>query len=440
MWFPMTRRKFLAWGGAAVSASLLHSVAHSQAPELKPLRIGVAVPAQSGQLAMRASITDYVGQAGRMGAIFAESQIGELAYEGGWDLKILHANTPSPEAALRAGERLIERGDICALVGGIGEGQAEVLSEIAEKARIPFFNVGSSLDALRHARCSRYTFHIEASEAMYLDAMVAWYASHGLRRWSVIHEDSDHGRALHARSLRSIGTHGLGSEIVGAVSVFKEQPNYRNEINAIRSFSPDVVLVLASEIDQISIIGQMEGAGLDVPAVTLPTTISQTRDYLSAVRKYLPATNPRNRVALWETTLQSDGGDVFNETFLMRFGQPADPTAWAAYHAIKMIFESVEATGTLNSSELIAYLENPSTVFEVSKGTGVSFRPWDHQLRQPLYVIEVDQELVWVRADITTHVGLARFAAMVPNVDSGGDALARLDQFGDGPEDSLCRL
>lgn len=438
MWFP-TRRQFLAWGGAAASTGLLHSVAYGQAPGLRPMRIGVTVPSQTGNLAMRASINDYVGEGGRKGAIYAESQIGELASGRGWYLKVLHASTPSPDAARRAGERMVETGDICALVGGIGEGQAEVLSEIAEKARIPFFNVGSSRDALRHAGCGRYTFHIEASEAMYLDVLVKWYASRGLVRWSVVYENSEHGRALHARSLRAISRHGLGGEAVGSVSVFDGQPDYRREIDAIRSSSPDVILLLANEIDQISIMGQLESAGFDVPAVTFPTGISQTRDYLSAVRKYLPATNPRNRVALWETTLQANGGDVFNENFLMRFGQPTDPTAWAVYHAIKILFESIDTIGTLNGSELVAHLENPSTVFEVSKGTGVSFRAWDHQLRQPLYVIEVDQELVWVRANVSTHVGLARPAAMIPDVDPVGDALARLDQFGDGPEDSLCR-
>ncbi len=435
-----TRRRFLAWGGAAASTGLLYRSARSQTPQSQPMNIGLVVPAKTGSITVRTSITDYAGEGARMGAIFAESGIGELASDRGWNLRMLHANSPTAQAAERAGQRLVETGNICALVGGVGAGQAEVLSAIAEKAQVPFFNIGSSRHALRQAGCGRYTFHVEASAAMYLDALVTLAASQGRRRWFVFHEDSDDGRALHARALMAFNKHGSGGEAVGAAAVRSDQPIYVNEVSAALGADPDAVLLLVNAVDQLAIMGQMDSMGLDALAVTFPDAIAQTRDYIVSVRAILPKINPRHRVALWETTLRSDGASTINDEFMSRWGQPTDPTAWSAYSATKMLFEAAVATGTLDGSTLVSYFESPGAVFDIGKGPGVSFRPWDHQLRQPLYMIEVDQELQWIRSDIATWVGVARLAAVMPNSDLDGDPFARLDRFGDGPEESACRL
>lgn len=423
-----------------MSTGLLYRGARGQTPEPRAMNIGVVVPGNTGSTFVLTAINDYVGEGARMGAISAESRIGQQAYDRGWQLRVLHANSPTHEAAKRAGQRLVETGNICALVGGIGEGQATVLAAIAEQARIPFFNIGSTRDALRQSECSRYTFHVEASGAMYVDALVTLIAAQGRRRWFVVHEDTDDGRALHARSVTAISRHGSGGEAVGATDAWRGQPDYTGAISAARNAGADAILVLLDPVDQMAFVGQMGGAGLDALAVAFPDAVSQTRDYIVSAREMARGTNPRQRVALWETTLRSNGAGTFNDEFMTQWGQPTDPTAWSAYSAIKILFEAADATGTLDSAALISYLESPDAVFDIGKGVDVSFRPWDHQLRQPLYVIEVDQESKWIRGDISTWVGLANFAAVTPDLDGADDPVARLDRFGDGPEDSRCRL
>jgi hypothetical protein len=52
---------------------------------------------------------------------------------------------------------------------------AAALSRFARAHRLLFFNVGATDDRLRNEDCDRYTFHVEASDAMYLDALADWY-------------------------------------------------------------------------------------------------------------------------------------------------------------------------------------------------------------------------------------------------------------------------
>ncbi len=438
MWTP-NRRQLLVAGGAAASAALLRP-AGAQVKTLRPFRVGVVLPAKTGLSTVRTSITDYAGEAGRMGTILAEGKIGDPASAAGWHLEVLQANSPSADAAKRAGERLAATGNICALVGGVGDGQAEVLSAIAEKARIPFFNIGSPNDALRNAACGRYTFHIEASAAMYLDMLVTWSAAKGQKRWFVVHEDNDAGKRLLQRATKSIATFGAGGTVVASAAVKREAPAYINELNAAGRSGADVFLMLLNGSDQIAFLGNMDDMGLPAAVVALPDAVTQTRDYIVSARYLAPGTNPRYRPTAWDCTMTANGAAEFNNSFLLRWSFPADPTGWAAFSAIKMVFQAAQATNSLDGPTVAKYLEAPGTTFDLGKGPGVSFRPWDHQLRQPLYMIKVDQDVEWQREEIPTWIALASVGAEFPAANQTGTAIERLDRFGDGATGSACKF
>ncbi|MGV8838665.1 MAG: ABC transporter substrate-binding protein [Bauldia sp.] len=435
--FKLSRRQLLAAGGAAASAGLLPFAARAQTTQR--IHLGTVFPAATGLSTVRTSINDYPGTGGRNGAIIAESIIGEAANAAGHAFDVLLASSPSPESALRATERLIEAQGVVAIIGGVGAGQAEVISDVCEAARIPFFNVGNPNDALRGDSCRRYTFHIEPSAAMYLDAIATWGASQGYRRWFVVHENNPEGERLAQRAVAAIERHGAGGEVAAAAGVDIEQPVYVNEANAIGRAEADVLLLLVNPIDQIAFLNQIETFGFgDLPALTFPDAISQTRDYIASARLYAQINNPRYRFAAWDTTLTENGAAAFNQTYVNRWSEPTDPTGWASYHAVKILYETIVAVDSTDPDAIVDYLESPEAVFDVLKGPGVSFRPWDHQLRQPIEVIRVDQEAQWVRAEVQTRIAIAQAETELPAAVAGDDVVARLDTFGDGPGGAVC--
>ena len=449
-----TRRELLALGGAAALTALVPP-AHSQTleqlrqrgvlggvAEARPVRIAVVVPAKTGLSTVATSINDYVGEAARMGAVLGEALVGEQMNAAGLRLELLHANTPVPGAATRAVERLVETGNLCALIGGVGDGQAEVLSKVCERAGVPFFNVGESADTVRGTGCGRYTFHVESSAAMFLDAMASFGASQNRRRWFILHENSANGRALQARAVKAIAKHGTGGTVVGSAAVEREAPVYYNEFNQIQRANADVIMLLTYSVDQIAILAQLENSQLQIPIINFPDPISQTRDYLATVRELAPIHNPRVRISTWDSTVTENGAQAFNETYMQRWAEPVDPTGWATFASMKMIFQAVQATQSTAGPELVKYLERQDVTFDIGKGPGVNFRPWDHQLRQPLYAIDIDQNSEWIRIDWTTWVALGKVKGEVaPGAGGAGQTITqRLDQFGDGPTDTACRM
>ncbi len=109
-----------------------------------------------------------------------------------------------------------------------------------------------------------------------------------------------------------------------------------------------------------------------------------------------------------------------------------DGPAWCAYQAVRILYEAASAANSLDADRLIAHLEHPSTAFDAHKGIGVSFRPWDHQLRQPLYLVKIHGEAQNSRA-------LASLEGELPALYMPGtDPLERLDQLGEPAKQSTC--
>lgn len=93
------------------------------------------------------------------------------------------------------------------------------------------------------------------------------------------------------------------------------------------------------------------------------------------------------RAALWHPTLERFGAAQLNDRFRARFGAGMDGPAWAGWMAVKALWEASLRARTAEPAGLRAYLERDATQLDGHKGWALSFRPWDHQLRQPLYLI-----------------------------------------------------
>lgn len=384
------------------------------APETQePLRIAVVIPMRTGRSAVSSSLYDVVGEAARVGALMgADLRFGSPAANGP-EVQVLLASSPSAEAARRAAERLIMVENVHAIIGGIGNGQAQALAEVAEEYQVPFLNIGSP-DLLLRERAGRYTFHVEASGGMYLDALVDWHDSLGHHRWFIVYEDTGEGRALLKRALSAIASRAPEATVVGTAALAVEQPVYLNELNTAEKSGADVILVLLRAVDQMAFLAQMSGLGLSIDVAPYPDPITQTRDFLAAALLRYDAMGMATRVALWDTSLTDDGADQLNLRFIGRSGTPMDPSGWAAYQAVRILHQAAAETGSKDAESLITYLEDPSTTFELSKGQPLFFGPDDHQLYQPLYVVQARFDAQWDVLHAFSRVAFARVLHQLP--------------------------
>jgi hypothetical protein len=94
---------------------------------------------------------------------------------------------------------------------------------------------------------------------------------------------------------------------------------------------------------------------------------------------------PRSRdFAVWSPGLSRFGADTLNKRFLSRFSSPMTEGAWAGWFAVKVAWEAALKSKAMNASELIAYLERPTSRFDGHKGSPLYFDA-AHELVQPVY-------------------------------------------------------
>jgi len=430
----LDRRRLLGTGLAAVAMPVLGRAASGAAP----LRIGAVLPIAGGTIPATRTNLRTLGEAARMGLILGEEDAARNGALLGWSPVVTIANAPGADAAARAAQRLIAREKASVIVGGFTGDEAEALSEVAERRGALFLNIGATSDAIRR-KCHANTFHIEASAAMYLDAIFGWFVRAGFRRWYLVHDDGPDGSALYERALLSLKDRHWAAETVGRGVLRQDDPrDFAPVLDDIAESAPDAVLLLTDWKTQLDLLARYEISGLAMPVTGFPDPAAQTREFYFASRQAAPIAGSGHRAALWEATLDAYGARELNARFNGRWGRPMDAPAWSAYMAVKIAFEAAIASGANDCASLAGYIGGERGVFDVSKGIGVTFRPWDHQMRQSLYLVKINPEAS-SSMDLSAMLARASLVGELPAIYMPGtDPVERLDQLGEIDPSATC--
>lgn len=95
-----------------------------------------------------------------------------------------------------------------------------------------------------------------------------------------------------------------------------------------------------------------------------------------------------SRAVLWSSRLEKYGASQLNDRFSAAYSAPMSPAAWAGWFAVKAVWEAMLRSRSDDPSSIAAYMASESAEFDGHKGAPLSFRKWDHQLRQPLYALD----------------------------------------------------
>jgi hypothetical protein len=133
-------------------------------------------------------------------------------------------------------------------------------------------------------------------------------------------------------------------------------------------------------------------------------------------------------VVSWSSRLNRHGARQLNERYQERFSESISPASWASWIAVHVAWTAFSRTGGGDALAMAQFLVEGPARFDGRKGIALSFRHWDHQLRQPLYVARRDSEGELVVVDEVPS--LTRSA-------SGADA-ALLDTLGGPPRPDRC--
>lgn len=407
--------------------------AAAQAPFEGPVRFGLILPPVPEQ-GSEVDVTgwDVPARAALQGATMAIDEFSQTAEMLGveLDVPVVHASTV--EEVRAEAERLIAEEGVYAIAGGFGEAEALALSDVAAEHGVPFVNIGTSAGSLRNEQCARTTFHVVPSDAMYLDALVGFFVRSEFRRWAFVTEESERGQALEARARWSMENRHFGARPGVSVPVPADGADWDGVLEELVAAEPDVVLMLIGSAQQLALLEAAEGSEVEAQFTGFPHPPSQTREFFDAARDRSPTFGIGYWETAWEATLDAYGAREFNARYLDRFGEPMTTSAWTAIVAVKLLYEAATFGQSTDPESVLEQLANENAAFDIWKGIGVSFRPWNHQLRQSLFLVQVDpqEENAF---DMVFLVGELP-ALYLPRTDP----IERLDQLGDLESQSRC--
>lgn len=363
-------------------ALLVSAFAYSE-----PLKVAFFYPEDASTPQLNTYTYALAGQAGKQGATLAAEEFGWAAQQEGLDFQVLFSSAPTGESAVRAAQRLMARENVFALIGGFETSQAQALSQLAEDNDLLFLDLSGTAAA---EAAPKNTFHLMPTETTWLQELRNASASGPGGEWLVVYSTGPGGerRLEQARSVFFAGPDAPVEKAHAAVEA--SAPTFRDALGILQDDPGLNVLLLLDWQPQLDFLGHVESSGLDIPQIlALPDTVTTTREFYGLVRAAAPAYSDRETLLTpWEATLESPEASALNSRYLAHFGEPMDPAAWAAYEAVRLAYESARLVGT-SAEDLRDHLAGSDQSFNVDKDSPVMFDAATHELRQPLYTVQI---------------------------------------------------
>ncbi|MFQ5989347.1 MAG: ABC transporter substrate-binding protein [Candidatus Methylomirabilales bacterium] len=411
----MDRRQFLGTFLQAAGVTILPAVCRRRALAAEELAIGALVgPGEASQYAVAA-------------AELAAEEANYIAEAFGKVVRLKTEKASSPDDAAKKATKLVRQGRVKAILGGGDDSLTRAIQEATARERVIFLNTMSRAEALRGSRCHRFTFHIEASLAMYTDAIGQWLIIGGKKtRWGFLTPDSDAGVEMERLAKRALERHG-GTAVARQV-VPASTRDYRAALASFAKADPDVVILNLSGPPLLTVLAQLTELGLKFEVAGAGM---ETLEFWQAEPANVSGLWP----VLWFHGFRKYSGRELNKRLAARLGRPAESHTWASYTAMKAVWEAVLKSGRTDTASLVSFFEKGRGV-DAHKGQPLTFRPWDHQLRQPLMIVQSK-----VPPQDAKRWDIFKLLSEVPLRGTPGESRAAvLDTLGLSAAESTCRL
>jgi ABC transporter substrate binding protein (PQQ-dependent alcohol dehydrogenase system) len=286
----------------------------------------------------------------------------------GHNFELVEAILPADGDVVAKAKELLKGGDAF-ILADLEPDDLIAVADLPEAKSSIIMNVRSSATALREELCRTNVFHVIPDYAMRADALAQYLIWKKWPRWFVIRRDTLEDQDYLAQVKRAAAR--FGGKVVGE-KVYALPPGARNLDSGHQQIQAQMPMETegAPEHDVVWVINSDDDFG----------------DYLM-YRTYLPRPvvgTQGLQATAWDKSYTESGAMHFQNA-IPRLAKRApverDYTAWLAFRALS---DSAMKSGKTTPQELKTYLLSDDFRLEGFKGQAMSFRGWDHQMRQPV--------------------------------------------------------
>jgi ABC transporter substrate binding protein (PQQ-dependent alcohol dehydrogenase system) len=243
------------------------------------------------------------------------------------------------------------------------------------------FNAGLPDDELRAGACAPHLLHTYPSQAMLFDGLTQYLSSKSWRNALVLKGGRPADAALASAFERSAKRYG--------VKIVEEKPFKLSGDPRDRDLGN--VRLLTSERSH-ELVAVMDSDG----------EFARTVPYATQMPR--PVVGSSGLVPLaWHPQWERFGGPQLSRRFWRQTGQLMRGQDWAAWMAARAVATVLIEHPKANVQEQLQALRSGSVVLDGFKGKPLSFRPWNGQLRQPVFLSHVDGVVTAAPIDGVLH-------------------------------------
>jgi ABC transporter substrate binding protein (PQQ-dependent alcohol dehydrogenase system) len=374
---PGTLAAFLCFFPLAVNAPAV--IAQESAPQAQPqpakpekqiteIKIGY-LRAYAPQLAL--SVLDVPPR--DEGVAGAETAIGDNNTTGTFlgQKFILDVTEVKPDAdVVPVFKEMVAKGDRYVLAD-ISARQLLSIADIARDNGVLIFNVGATDDVLREEECRVNVLHTAPTRTMLADGLAQYLVWKQWRRWVLIYGSHERDQ-LFAEALRRAATR-FGGEIA-AEKEFKDTGTARRTDSGVVQIQRQMPVFTQDlpDHDVVLVADESEVFGTYVPFRTwIPRPVAGTAGLSPSA---------------WHPASEQWGGTQIQNRFAKANGRRMLSKDMAAWTAVRIVGEAATRTPGADPEKIEAFIRADDFSIAAFKGQKLTFRKWNWQLRQPIFL------------------------------------------------------
>ncbi len=377
-----SRRAFLKTAGAAAA------LAAGSEPLFFPGVVRAEEPIRIGQLIPFTGFLGAIGEYGKQGATLA---VEELNARGGVlnrKVELITEDEANPGVAVQKARKLIERDRVVAIEGLVSSASCLAVGDEAQRSKILVINAGANSDEIRSKRCHRYVFCTEGCNTQYVSAIGTWLIkARKITNWYFITSDYAFGHDL-LRVARNLLVSHKGTE-VGSDLVPTGTADFSQYITKMKQAKPDLIFHNLAGADVTNFLKQLAESGVKIEIAGGVIDSAFAWPVGESLRGAFPI--------IWWHEGKNPASLAWADRFMKRWSRPPDNQAYGDYTAVHAIAQAIEKSKSTDSTRLVQALEGHTltSAMDGLKGRPLTFRAWDHQLMQPMYVVQAKDKSKW---------------------------------------------